>query len=856
MAEASAVKNQRDLVLAPNEYAYVQNETKGTIGTYVGPYKYTPEGTDCFIRFNMKSKKFEQVTIADAKHLFVIAPTGYYVLLKNPARDEGKIHPRRESVDSTPALFEGKKVNIQGPTSFALWPGQMARLVKGHDLRSNQYLIVRVYDEDAAKVSWAETVAKKADGEDVKLSMPDLVMGKLLIIRGTEVSFYIPPTGLEVVPEKGGEYTRDAVTLERLEYCILLGEDGNKRYIYGPDVVFPEPTEVFVEDNGRRKFKQIELTVLSGAHVKAITDYVDEDGTKVTAGTELFITGKEQPIYRPRPEHAAMRYGDGDFIHYAITIPAGEARYVLDRDEGKIFLQRGPCMYLPDPRRYVIIRRVLAEDMVSLCFPGNTQALEYNRGLKALASMENATPDGAVSDRLLKSAYRSGGGAVSKGLLSMDSTSYCSTNSSDLDWSAAEATPAAFVGDEFSRKTKFTPPRTVTLDTKYDGAVRIDVWTGYAVLVKSATGTRKIVVGPQTYLLEYDETLEAMELSTGKPKTTDKKKKTVYLRVLHNKVSDIVRWVETKDMCKVELKLSYLVNFEGDENKWFDVENYVKFLTDHARSILKNVARRYTIGDFFANAIDIIRDSLLGKASDETKRPGLAFPENGMRVYDLEVLDVVITDENVSGLLVDAQKDVIEQTITIKRKENELAMTEKVEAINRDIREIQTETNLKALELEITKLMKQHERDLTEAAASAETEMKTLEETLKQQAKKNEISTVELDRYKEKEDRMLEVQKAKDALSLEKEKERVRLVLEQMQAEVEGVKEKALSITPEMVQALQAFSDKALAGQLAESLGSLSILEDRSVIQSMIKVFSGVPAVSEVLSKFQAQSTL
>ena len=55
-------------------------------------------------------------------------------------------------------------------------------------------------------------------------------MGKNMIIQGTDVSFYIPPTGIEVVPDRRGQYVRDAV-LERLEYCILLNEDGNKRYI-------------------------------------------------------------------------------------------------------------------------------------------------------------------------------------------------------------------------------------------------------------------------------------------------------------------------------------------------------------------------------------------------------------------------------------------------------------------------------------------------------------------------------------------------------------------------------------------------------------------------------------------------
>ena len=40
---------------------------------------------------------------------------------------------------------------------------------------------------------------------------------------------------------------RDALTLERLEYCILVDQNGKKRYERGPQVVFPEPTEAFVD---------------------------------------------------------------------------------------------------------------------------------------------------------------------------------------------------------------------------------------------------------------------------------------------------------------------------------------------------------------------------------------------------------------------------------------------------------------------------------------------------------------------------------------------------------------------------------------------------------------------------------
>ena len=98
---------------------------------------------------------------------------------------------------------------------------------------------------------------------------------------------------------------------------------------------------------------------------------------------------------------------------------------------------------------------------------------------------------------------------------------------------------------------------------KYEGAVVIDVWTGYAVKIKSKTKAHKVVVGPKTIMLEYDETLEHMSLSTRTPKTDDRLLETAYLHVMNNKVSDIIT-ATTKDNCEVSVALSYRVNFEGD----------------------------------------------------------------------------------------------------------------------------------------------------------------------------------------------------------------------------------------------------------------------------------------------------
>ncbi|MGB1274628.1 MAG: hypothetical protein ACPG77_02670, partial [Nannocystaceae bacterium] len=352
--------------MAPNEFAFISDETKGNINVYVGPHKTSLANTDQPVFFDPKTKKFVHGSLETATQIMSIAPEGWYLTLKNPAVDT--CHPRTGALNNLPELNIGRKVNIPGPVSFALWPGQMVRVLQGHHLRSNQYLLVRVYDEEAAKENWKNAVIKLAKGDEADDSsasassdeaeaeallkadriLPELTMGKVLVIRGTDVAFYIPPTGVEVVPDAERRYVREAVTLERLEYCILLDEDGNKRYIEGPAVVFPQPSERFVSRQGSRKFRAIELNENSGLYLKVITPF-EENGRKYKTGEELFITGRDQMIYFPRPEHAIIKYSDQE-KHHAIAIPVGEARYVLNRENGQITLQRGPCMFLPDPR--------------------------------------------------------------------------------------------------------------------------------------------------------------------------------------------------------------------------------------------------------------------------------------------------------------------------------------------------------------------------------------------------------------------------------------------------------------------------------------------------------------------------
>ncbi|MFC1850046.1 hypothetical protein ACFL27_07635 [candidate division CSSED10-310 bacterium] len=812
-------RRERDLILAPNEYAYILDETKGNIINYVGPTKTSLANTDQPVYFNSQTKKFERCTLERAINIFAIAPEGWYLVLKNPPKDGRP--PRDGTANALPELDIGRKVNIPGPVSFAPWPGQMIRVIQGHHLRSNQYLIVRVYDEEAARANWGKAVIKpqtltpetsnaghkdEVEPEKVKseVVIPELTMGKLLVIQGTDISFYIPPTGIEVVPDNRDRYVLDAVALERLEYCILLSEDGNKRYIQGPAVVFPKPTEVFVKKEGALKFKAIELNEISGIYIKVIAPY-EENGHKYQVGEELFITGKDQMIYFPGPEHAIIRYGERE-VHYAVAIPSGEARYVLDRLSGQISLVKGPRTYLPDPRKEVIVRRVLDPRTVSLWFPGNEEALEYNRQLMNVLrkdKREEYVQEKEYQDIMVQSQ---------EALLAAAPT---------------ESVEEGFVGDEFTRRQTFTAPRTITLDTKYEGAVSINIWTGYAVLVVSKTGTRKVIVGPQTHLLEYDETLETTELSTGTPKSDDHLIKTVYLRVLHNKVSDVVA-METSDLCQIHVHLSYRVNMEGDSERWFNVENYVKFLTDHMRSLLRNAIKQYGVEEFNANAISIIRDTILGLPDENGQRKGRIFTENGMRIYDVEILNVTIGDEVIADLLVEAQHETVEQTLALAAEHRKLEITEQKEVINQKIAQAQAATQQLALNLQIEDVRKQLELNISKIESEIEAQRKQREAQLAKQEALSKINEAELSR-----------RKATSDLDLAIAEQQLTQHLEELNAEVKAVVDKANAVSPQLVAALQAFSDKALAAEMAKSMAPLAILGGKSIADILAQLLKG-----------------
>ena len=775
---------QRDLVLSTNEFCFIQSKTNGQIKTYTGPIMVTISQQESMVVFNNKTKRFEETgDFEKARQIFTSAPEGWYVVLKNPAKDG--THPDAAKAMNSPELNIGKKINVAGPCSFSLYPGQMAKVIQGHRLRSNQYLIARVYDADAASKSVATIV--DAEGKEVETTTAKYFVGQLLVIKGTEVSFYMPPTGIEVIAENG-EYVRDAVTLERLEYVILKDESGSKRYVSGPSVVFPEPTETFVESGNKRGgviFRALELSPISGIYVKVIADYEDETGKHKT-GEELFITGNDQMIYYPRPEHALIQY-DGKYMHHAIAIPEGEGRYVLNRLTGEIKTVTGPAMYLPDPRTEVVVKRKLSKRECELFYPGNREVLEYNQGLSEIATEKLARSGkaNAITDAI--------------------NCAYSTANATD-SLAIFEATA------NISRGVSYTKPRTITLDTKYDGVVSIDVWTGYAVCVVSKSGKREVVVGPATRLLNYDETLQPISTSEGD---------TVFLKLNNNKITDVIN-AQTSDYVDVQVKLTYNVDFNGDKSKWFEVDNYTRFVTDYMRNAIKIAIKDYDIQNFYADSTAIIRAEVLDEETGVH-----TFKNNGAVITDVEVVSVSV-ERSVAELLEQHQEEILSKSLELADADAKMQVVTALAEVEKKEADLAAANKLYKLELDQKfkeEQLSKEEAIKTKLRAAAEAENKAKADMQEVLAAINDATIA---REKAQKDAEIEYQKSLAKIEEDKQKAYAATVVEMLEA-----------IQPGLIEAINANTQTELVSGIGSAISPYAMANGESVADTVSTLLRG-----------------
>jgi major vault protein len=150
-------------------------------------------------------------------------------------------------------------------------------------------------------------------------------------------------------------------------------------------------------------------------------------------------------------------------------------------------------MYLADPRHEIPVRRVLSQAECKLWYPGNEEALAYNRDLEEAVAEAPSGRSGVISegDYRRRQVRQRGGGSTP-----MMAANYLAAGAAGIGrLFSRRSQRRGFSGGSITRGTKYTQPKQLTLNTKYDGVPKIEVYPGYAVLIVGAEGSRRVVIG-------------------------------------------------------------------------------------------------------------------------------------------------------------------------------------------------------------------------------------------------------------------------------------------------------------------------------------------------------------------------
>src|SRR5688572_5243412 len=111
-----ADQNNRDLVLAPNQFANVMDKTKGNMTVFVGAHKATiSPASDLPVRYDPDTRKWIQCDQDSAIQEFPLAKEGEYIVLQNPAAPNAMQHPKTGQAQGQVEVLHGRHVNIHGP---------------------------------------------------------------------------------------------------------------------------------------------------------------------------------------------------------------------------------------------------------------------------------------------------------------------------------------------------------------------------------------------------------------------------------------------------------------------------------------------------------------------------------------------------------------------------------------------------------------------------------------------------------------------------------------------------------------------------------------------------------------------
>ena len=973
-------RGSRKIPVTERQFLWVQDDDKGEVTLHVGPTMVSPTAADRIViddgvggfREDVSGRPQMMAEVGDHQYAVLFNP-----LQENDGGPNGRFRTGRN--EGRP-LRNGTRAMIPGPCHFWLRPGQRCEVRDAHELSASQYLVVKVYGPVDASAPYYDVTVRSAaitrataealDGRPTPLpSKPDgkeLVRGQLIVIRGIDTQFYIPPTGVDIVPDTSVDESGATVsaTTARQLVAQMQSQLGSQREAAKPSPMketaslrrgdrMEEESLAESRDYGLNQDDEDGYSSEKGkAPRRAVAQYqaqaaqIVDQGARTrqrvnqsnvgqniapppppapmskAAAPALSAPGMQPPVGAAGPAGGAAPISVDEIlqsdpfrkaierearqsrlVRHAVVL--GEKEYcVLIDPDGKREIKAGPARVFPGPYDTFMIKG--SRNRVYDAYELLPQRALWLRVISQIARAHMAVqmPRGVQLD---KEVYYPGDEILLTGV----SGFFFPFNEIEV---LSPHTGEAVVGNDHSnvfieaigidqksgiyvrdlttgevrlvrgKQSYLVDPRkeihitrTLSCDDwnlwitpgephKHSAqpittpwAVSIVVPHNTAVLATSAAAQR-IIEGPCVALLEYEETLVPLQLSTHTPKTDEELLQTCFLRTVGNRVSDIVT-VETADFVRIHIRITSSVTFLRDhKDKWFNAENYVQVLCDHLRSIIRSRTRTLPLSALWPQIAAVVRDTVLGiKGEGDASRKGRFFTENGMHVSEVEVLDAVIDDTVIAEMMQTVQRESVTLAIGDRQAQEAMASTKlreeldlqrvtllvqgklrdgKLADLDRKIAQDARQTDLRDREA-LLKEQLDHTctRERTELTARIEREAAQHQATLDALAKEAEIRA--------------QAQAKLHAEEYEHQARLRHLELQLIEAQSRALVAERTAVQPQLVEALTALGDKALLTEVAHNMNLISLFRGKEAGEILKDVVGGsrfLPALEAALT--------
>lgn len=237
------------------------------------------------------------------------------------------------------------------------------------------------------------------------------------------------------------------------------------------------------------------------------------------------------------------------------------------------------------------------------------------------------------------------------------------------------------------------------------------------------------------------------------------------------------------------------------------------------------------IKDFYANSADILRDLLLGQ-SGEDSRKGRVFPENGMRLYDLEVLNVDILNAELEQHLINNTRELVQSQLELTLKRDRLATLRQIKELEKEGRELEEASAKHDHELKMALLERQKIASINRAAAEDELEKTKIWNDLENETARKDLEGIKLS-----------VEEMSVAQKLKFEQERQALKEKMLTLESDTRVKEIEAVQKDLIASLKGLEE---AGKLEAVMRALpiAILENKSAGNALIDLLEGTPLAS------------